>query len=253
MLIKTAEEIEKLKVGGQILARILSQTAERARPGVSTSKLEEFVREEIQKAGAEPAFLGYGGGRGVKPYPAALCVSINDEVVHCIPNKKRILKDGELVSLDLGVKYEGLFTDAATTVAIGKVSPDAEKLLSATREALEEGIKQVRPGNHIGDIAAAVEAVGKRENLGVIRDLVGHGVGHAVHEEPSVPNFGRAGTMEELKPGMVLAIEPMFTLGGYKINFLDDGWSVVTADNSLAAHFEATVAVTEDGHIVLTK
>ncbi|MBI4049886.1 MAG: type I methionyl aminopeptidase [Candidatus Doudnabacteria bacterium] len=252
-LIKTSEEIEKLKTGGQILARILSVAAKLVKPGISTYFLEEVVREEIRKAGVEAAFRGYGGGRGRKPYPAALCTSVNDEVVHCVPNRKRVLKEGDIIGLDLGIKYEDLFTDAATTVSVGKISRAATRLINTTREALVAGIKQIKAGNYIGDISAAIEAVGRREQLSVIRDLVGHGVGHAVHEEPSVPNTGKPGTLEQLKVGMVLAIEPMFTLGDYKINFLDDGWSVVTTDGSLAAHFEHTVAVRENGSIVLTK
>lgn len=252
-LLKTPEEIEKLQAGGQILARILSAITQKVRPGISTYDLEEFARAEIKKAGAAAAFLGYGGGQGRKPYPAALCTSINNEVVHCIPRKKRILQNGDLIGLDLGLKHEGLFTDAAITVPVGHISNDALRLVNATKEALVQGVRQVKPGNHIGDIAAAIEAVARRERLGVIRALVGHGVGHAVHEGPAVPNFGQPGTLQKLKAGMVLAIEPMFTLGDYKINFLEDGWGVVTADGSLAAHFEHTIAVTRDGHIILTK
>lgn len=251
--IKTSEEINTLRVGGKILARILALLASEISDGVVTGDLENRAKEEIAAAGAEPAFLGYHPSSDSAPYPAALCVSIDQEVVHCVPKMERVLREGEIVCLDLGVKFHGLYTDSAITVPVGRVSKKVSGLISATREALDSGIAAVRPGNTIGDIAAAIEAVGRREKLGVIRDLVGHGVGHAIHEPPSVPNYGRAGTLEKLKPGMVLAIEPMFTLGDWRIKFLPDGWSVVTADGSPAAHFEHTVAVTENGCLILTE
>lgn len=252
-LIKTSEEIETLREGGKILAAILKLLEKRITPGVSTMDLENLALAEIKKAGAEPAFKGYQPGRDQSPFPAALCTSIDAEVVHCIPKDNRVLKEGEIISLDLGIKYKGLFTDAAITVPVGRVTAEAQKLLRTTERALAAGIAQIKPGNTIGDIAHAIEKVGKSARLGVIRDLIGHGVGHAVHESPSVPNYGKPGTLEKLEPGMVLAIEPMFTLGDFRIKFLDDGWTVITADGSLAAHFEHTVAVTETGYIVLTR
>lgn len=252
-LIKSAKEIEALREGGKILGGVLRTLAKKVKPGVSTWELEEIARKEIKTAGAEPAFLGYSPEKTLPPYPAALCISIDDEVVHCVPDKKRVFKEGELVSLDLGVKYKGLFTDAAMTVPVGKVSKDAKRLITATEEALAAGIAQVRAGSTVGDIAAAVAAVGKRERVGVIRDLVGHGVGHAIHELPSVPNYGKTGTMDALKEGMVLAIEPMFCLGDWRIRFFPGEWTVRTADGSLAAHFEHTVAVTDEGCIILTE
>ena len=251
-LIKTSKEIETLREGGKILGQVLADAAAKVAPGVSTRDLEELARDEIGKAGAEAAFLGYTPSWNKKAFPAALCASINDEVVHCIPSK-RILKQGEIISLDLGIKYKGLYTDAAITVPVGKISREAENLLAGTREALHAGIEEIKPGNTIGDVAHAIQAVGKKFGLGVIRDLIGHGVGHSIHEPPSVPNYGKRGTLEELRPGMVLAIEPMFTLGDWRVKFLPDGWSVVTADGSLAAHFEHTVAVTETGHLILTE
>lgn len=252
-LVKTKSEIETLKKGGRILAAVLKLLEQKIRPGVATMELEELAREEIQKAGARPAFLGYQPSRDIPAFPAALCVSIDEQVVHCVPRENRILKSGEVVSLDLGVEFEGLYTDAAITVPVGKPGRDTARLISATREALGAGIEKVKPGNTLGDVAAAISAVGKREGLGVIRDLVGHGVGHKIHEPPAVPNYGRPGTLERLKAGMVLAVEPMFTLGGWRIKFLPDGWTVVTADGSLAAHFEHSVAVTKAGCIILTE
>jgi len=252
-LIKTSEEVKIMRQGGKILGQVLADVAAKVAPGVSTWDLEMAVRDEIGKAGAEAAFLGYRPSWNHKAFPAALCTSINNEVVHCVPSKKRILQDGEIISLDLGIKYKNLYTDAAITVPVGKVSREVENLLAGTKEALSAGIAKIKPGNTIGDVAHAIQAVGKKFGLGVIRDLIGHGVGHSIHEPPSVPNYGRPGTLEELKDGMVLAVEPMFTLGDWRVKFLPDGWSVVTADGSLAAHFEHTVAVTETGHLILTE
>lgn len=252
-LVKSAEEIETLREGGRILGQVLRAVAAKAAPGVSTWDLEMAARDEIGKAGARAAFLDYRPSWNQKPFPAALCTSINNEVVHCIPNKQRVLQEGQIVSLDLGIKYKNLYTDAAITVPVGSISREVENLLAGTKEALSAGIEEVKPGNTIGDIAAAIQTVGKKFGLGVIRDLIGHGVGHSIHESPSVPNYGRPGTLEKLKPGMVLAIEPMFTLGDWRVKFLRDGWSVVTADGSLAAHFEHTVAVTETGSLILTE
>ncbi len=252
-LIKTPSEIKILQKGGKILGKILALLASRVKPGISTLDLDLIARAEIKKAGAKAAFPGYRIGPHVPPFPAALCTSIDDEVVHGIPRAARILQEGQIIGLDLGIKYQGLYTDAAVTVPVNKVSRQAAKLIEITREALGVGIAQVKPGNSIGDIAHAIEQTAKEAGFGVIRDLVGHGVGHRIHEKPMVPNYGRAGTLEKLRVGMVLAIEPMFTAGNHQIRFLDDGWSVVTADGSISAHFEHTVAVTEDGHVVLTE
>ncbi len=252
-LIKTAGEIEALREGGQILGHILKLLAEQVRPGVTTHFLDELARSEIEKAGAKPAFLGYKISQDTIPYPAALCASIDNEVVHCIPNKNRHLEEGQIIGLDLGVKYKGLYTDSALTIGVGKISSEAIRLIETTKLALQKGIGQAIPGKRIGDVAFAIEQIGRAERFGVITDLTGHGVGHAVHESPSVPNYGKPDTMEKLVPGMVLAIEPMFTTGTHLVRFMDDGWGVETADGSLAAHFEHTIAITDKGNIVLTK
>lgn len=252
-LIKTPQEIEIMAEGGRILAAILRRVAEAVKPGVSTIELDKLAREEIKKAGVKSAFEGYRIGADSPAYPAVLCSSIDHEVVHGIPSRKVILKQGQIIGLDFGVIYKGLYTDSAITIGVGSISIEDAKLLKATREALYAGIDQVKPGNKIGDVAAAVEAVAKQYAFSVVRDLIGHGVGHALHEKPDVPNYGRAGTLDELKPGMVIAIEPMFTRGDWRINFADDGWTVVTADGSRAAHFEHSVAVTNSGHRVLTE
>ncbi len=252
-LIKTPQEIKILREGGRILAGILALLAEAVRPGISTLELDSLARTAIAKAGAEAAFPGYQTHADAPPFPAALCTSINEEIVHCIPNDKRILEEGQIIGLDLGIKYRGLFTDAAITVAVGEVSEETQRLIAVTQQALRAGIKEVKPGKTVGDIAVAIEQTAKQAGFGVVRDLVGHGVGHAVHEPPNVPNYGQPGTLETLRVGMVLAIEPMFTLGTHLVKFLDDGWTVVTADGSLSAHFEHTVAVTEHGSLVLTE
>jgi len=251
-IIKTAKEIELLAEGGKILADILHTVAAAVKPGVSTLDLDHLAREEMKKFGVKPAFEGYRMGNQGPKYPAVLCSSVDHEVVHGIPSHKKILKEGQIIGLDLGIIHKELYTDSALSVAVGKASKENEKLLRVTREALEAGIAQVRPGNKIGDIAHAIQSCAKKAGFAVIRDLIGHGVGHELHEKPDVPNYGRAGTLEELMPGMVIAIEPMFTRGDWRITFLDDGWTVVTADGSPSAHFEHTVAVTTAGHKVLT-
>ena len=252
-LIKTTEEMAALREGGQILASILKLLAEAVKPGITTHFLDELARKEIGRAGAEPAFLGYKISHDTIPYPAALCTSIDNEVVHCIPNQNRHLEEGQIIGLDLGVKYKGLYTDSALTVGVGKISSEASRLIETTKFALQKGIAQAVPGKKVGDVAHAIEQVGRAEKFGVITDLTGHGVGHAVHESPSVPNYGKPNTLEKLVPGMVLAIEPMFTTGTHLVRFMDDGWGVETADGSLAAHFEHTIAITDEGNIVLTK
>ena len=252
-LIKTSKEIETLREGGRILGEVLALVASAVRPGLITWKLEEIARREIKSRGAEPSFLGYQNMPGVSPFPAALCVSINQEVVHCFPSKKRALREGDIVGLDLGLRYKNLYTDAAVSVSVGKIGKLQQNLLDNTREALAAGIKQARAGNTIGDIAHAIETVAKKGGFTPIRDLVGHGVGHEVHEDPYVPNYGRAGTLDKLRLGMVIAIEPMFTTGGHHVVFQDNTWGVETADGSLASHFEHTVAITEAGPLILTK
>lgn len=251
-LIKTSEEIKTLKEGGQILAKVLQKVQKAIAPGISTWDLDQIAREEIKSLGAEPAFPGYKIADHVPAYPAALCTSLNDEVVHGIPKKDRLLSDGDIIGLDLGIRYQGLYTDAAVTVPVGYIREELKKLLDVTKASLEAGIKEAVDGNTLGDVAHAIEKIALSNKFGVIRDLGGHGVGHAIHEDPFIPNFGKAGTLEKIKIGMVLAIEPMFTLGDWRVKFLPDGWTVATADGSLAAHFEHTVAITENVPLILT-
>jgi methionyl aminopeptidase len=250
---KTTEEIEILKEGGKRHAEILRALSEIVAPGVSTLILEEEALRLIRAHGDKPAFLGYSPLGAARPYPASLCVSINDEIVHGIPNEaERILKDGDIVSLDLGLIHSGLITDAAITVSVGVIDDDSRKLLEVTKRALEAGIKAAVPGNHIGDIGEAINDVVETSGFSIADDLAGHGVGYAVHEDPFVPNVGTAGQGEELRPGMVIAIEPMINIGGSAIRDAKDGYTILTKDGSRSAHFEHTVAITEKGHIILT-
>lgn len=252
-LIKTPAEINIMREGGAILAAILRKLAAKVAPGVSTLELDLLAREEIKKAGVKPAFEGYRMSGDSPAYPAVLCSSVDHEVVHGIPHKDVILREGQIVGIDFGIIHRGMYTDSAVTVPVGKISPENEHLVGMTRAALYAGIEQVRPGATIGDVAHAIESLAKDAKLSVVRDLIGHGVGHALHEKPDVPNYGKAGTLDKLQTGMVIAIEPMFTRGDWRIKFLDDGWTVVTADGSMAAHFEHTVAVTDTGCEILTK
>ncbi len=251
--IKTKEEIEILKQGGKILAEVLKEISELAKIGVSTGFLNEKVREIILARGALPSFEGYKSSFSGKPYPAAICASINEVVVHGLPGDEIILKDGDLLKLDIGVKYKNLFTDAAITIGIGKLTDEKNKLINATRRSLELAINEVKPENHIGDIGRAIENYIESEGLSVVKSLVGHGVGYAVHEEPNIPNYGKAGEGPVLKTGMVLAIEPMVVIGNGKVRESENGFSFETADGSLSAHFEHTVAVTDSGYLVLTE
>jgi methionyl aminopeptidase len=224
---------------------VLEELARAVAPGVTTAELDRLAADATRARGAAPAFLGYHG------YPAALCISVNDEVVHGIPSS-RTLREGDLVGLDFGVVLDGWFGDAARTVPVGAPSEGAVRLMAAARDALAAGIAAARPGGRVGDIGAAVQALVESRGFSVVRDFVGHGIGRRLHEPPHVPNFGRAGTGETLRPGMVLAIEPMVNAGAADVEVLDDGWTAVTADGSLSAHFEHTVAVTEKGPDILT-
>ncbi len=237
------------------MAEILAKVVREAKPGVSTLALDRTGEGLIFASGGTPSFKGYRSKGDRAPYPCSLCISVNDEVVHALPRENRILQEGDVVGIDIGMKWpskNGLYTDMAVTVGIGKISAGAERLLRVTKKALDIGIKAVCPGARIGDIGSAVQKVLERDHLGVVRDLAGHGVGHEVHEEPLIPNFGRPGTGMEIKAGMVLAIEPMATLGNAKVELDKDGWTFRTADRGLAAHFEHTVVVTENGAEVLT-
>lgn len=249
--IKSAAEIAKMLDSGKILSELLMILADQVAPGVFGDELEETALKFMEKHAATPSFKGYVVSRNISPFPAALCFSLNDEIVHGFPFGKEI-KDGDLVSIDCGVQYHGYHSDSAVTVAAGKVSVETQKLLSVTQQALYAGIAQVAPGNRLGDVGAAVQAIAENAGFSVVRDLVGHGVGRAVHEAPEVPNYGTAGTGLRLREGMVIAIEPMVNAGVFDIQVDADDWTIRTADGKLSAHFEHTVAVTEAGYEILT-
>lgn len=251
--LKSKEEIKIMKEGGKRHAEILRLVAKKVAPGVSTKELDDYARKLIKEGGDKSAFLGYTPEGVSYPYPAALCVSVNDEIVHGIPNKKFILQEGDIVSLDLGLIHGGLITDGAITVPVGKISKEAKQLISVTKKALEVAIKAAKPGNTTGDIGHAVESFVKPFGYGIVKILSGHGVGYSVHEDPYVPNYGKPGTGEKLVPGMVIAIEPMLNLGSEYVCATDDEYTYITEDESISAHFEHTVAITEKGPIVLTK
>lgn len=231
---------------GGLLAGILEGVKLLAKPGISTLDLDQFAEESIRRAGAVPAFKGYRG------YRHTLCCSVNHEVVHGIPSADRVLREGDILSLDIGLKREGLFSDMATTIPIGRVSPEIVRFLEISEQSLWAGIRKAIPGNRLGDVSNAVQTHVEKHGFSVVRDYVGHGIGRQMHEEPVIPNFGPPKTGPRLEVGMVLAIEPMVNVGGHAVRVLDDGWTVVTVDNSLSAHFEHSVAVTENGPKVLT-
>jgi methionyl aminopeptidase len=243
--LKSAREIETMRRSGKITATVLTELMQTAKAGMTTRDLDAIAEKGIRERGGIPTFMGYHG------YPATICASVNDEVVHGIPSDY-VLQDGDLLSIDIGTTLDGYVSDSAVTIPIGTISPDAQRLLDVTQECLMIGIAQMQRGNHLGDIGAAVQRHAEDHGYGVVRELAGHGVGTAMHEEPQVPNYGKAGTGLELRTGLVLAIEPMITLGDRKVEILKDGWTVVTADGKLAAHFEHTIAVTEDGPRILT-
>ena len=244
--IKTAAEIEKMRASGRILRQVHDAIAPVVRPGATTMDLESAAMAKIEAFGVKAAFKGYHG------YPAALCTSINEEVVHGMPSTKRVLGEGDIVSIDCGVILDGYYSDAAVTYAVGTVSAETERLLRTTEASLDAAINAARVGGRLGDISFAVQRVCEAEGFGVVRDFVGHGIGRAMHEDPPVPNFGPAGKGPRLKAGMVLAIEPMINAGGPDVRVLKDGWTAVTVDGSKSAHFEHTVAITKDGPQVLT-
>ena len=248
--IKDKTGIAKMREACAIAATVLENLKPLVRPGVTTQDLEEAGRDWIGRLGARSACYGYR--HGSRRYPAHTCISVNDEVVHGIPSFKRILRDGDIVSLDIVVWFDGYVGDNAFTVPVGPISPAVEKLLRVTREALDFGIRSAQIGNRIGDISATVQQFVEAHGFSVVRDMVGHGVGLAMHEPPEIPNFGRKGTGDKIRPGMTLAIEPMVNLGAHKTKTLSDGWTVVTADGSPSAHFEHTVLTTERGPEILT-
>jgi methionyl aminopeptidase len=246
--LKTPTQIALMRRAGQVLVAAMRLCREElVKPGVSTLEIDQEVEALIQRRGAQPAFKGYRG------FPATVCVSINEEVVHGIPAAHRRLKEGDIVGLDFGAVVEGFYADAAVTVAVGDIPADVQRLLDVTRESLDLAIAAARPGNRLGDVSAVVQRHVEAAGFGVVRAFVGHGIGRELHEEPQVPNFGEPGRGPLLKPGMVLAIEPMVTMGNWEVRVLADRWTAVTEDGSLAAHFEHTVAVTADGPDVLTR
>ena len=246
IILKSRPEIEKMRKSNAIVAAILEELSKKIRPGVKTIELDRLSEELALKRGARPAFKGYRG------YPYSLCTSVNSEVVHGMPSERE-LKEGDIVSLDFGILNDGYYGDAAVTVPVGEITPGARKLLKITEEALYRGIAEVKAGNRIGDISSAIQGHVEAAGYSVVRDLVGHGIGKSLHEDPQVPNYGSGGRGIELKPGMVFAIEPMVNEGTYRVEILRDGWTVVTADGKLSAHFEHSVAITENGPVILSR
>jgi methionyl aminopeptidase len=244
--LKSADAIARLREASLVVHAVLRELAAAAVPGVTTLELDRLAEARCRAAGAEPAFLGYHG------FPASVCISVNDEVVHGVPSARRVLRDGDIVGLDFGVVRGGWYGDAAVTVPVGRVTEAARRLLEVTREALHRGIAAARPDGRVGDIAAAVQGHVEPRGFSVVRDFVGHGIGRRLHEPPQVPNYGTRGTGPRLRPGMVLAIEPMVNAGGAEVRTLDDGWTAVTLDGRLSAHFEHTIVITENGPEILS-
>ncbi|MEK7140583.1 MAG: type I methionyl aminopeptidase [Patescibacteria group bacterium] len=253
IIIKTPEEIKILREGGKRLASVLFKVKEKVMPGVSTHELDQYALKLIRDMGDEPAFLNYRPEGAKTPYPASLCVSVNDEVVHGIPHPNRVLKDGDIVAIDLGLKHKGLFTDMALSVPVGVISPALAKLLKVTEQALEVGINAARGGARVGDIGYAIEQYVAPHKYGIVEVLSGHGVGRAIHEDPYIPNFGKRGTGEKLVPGMVIAIEPMLNAGTKNVILGKDGYTFRTADGKKSAHFEHTILITDGEPEILTK
>ena len=247
IVLKTSKELQLMKEAGAVAAGALKAAGEAVRPGITTFEIDRIARKFIEDAGAYPTFLGYNG------YPAATCISINDVVIHGIPSKSRTVKEGDMVSIDIGATYKGYVGDNAATFAAGKISPEAKRLSDTTREALYKGIEAAVAGNRVGDIAYAVQSYCEERGYSVVRTFTGHGVGTQMHEDPSVPNFGTPGRGQRLIPGMTIAIEPMINMGTHEVVQLSDGWTIKTKDGKLSAHFENTIAITKDGPVILTQ
>ncbi|MBR5446972.1 MAG: type I methionyl aminopeptidase [Clostridia bacterium] len=246
--LKNPEQIKKMQIAGRITGEALLLAGEAVREGVSTAQLDKIIRNHIEKCGAKPSFLGYGG------FPASACISINDEVIHGIPSQKKILKEGDIVKIDVGAYIGGFHGDSARTFAVGKISEKAQLLIDATRESFFEAVKALeKEGARVGDVGAAVDGYVSRFGFSVVRKYVGHGVGRDLHEDPSVPNYGTQGRGQRITEGMVIAIEPMVNEGTAAVRELSDGWTVLTADGKLSSHYEHTVAITENGPLLLTK
>jgi methionyl aminopeptidase len=246
ILIKTAKEVEKMRRAGEIVREVLHAVRAMVKPGVTTLELENVAETMIAEAGAKPAFKGYHG------FPCVLCTSLNDQVVHGIPSAKTVLREGDILSVDCGAVIDGYYGDSAITIPVGKVAPTTQRLLDVTQQSLVRAIETVRPGAMLGDVGAAVQEMVEAEGFSVVKEFVGHGIGTHMHEDPQIPNFGQRGRGVRLREGMVLAIEPMVNAGSDAVRVLKDGWTAVTEDGSLSAHFEHTVAVTKDGAAILT-
>lgn len=262
--IKIHEEIELIKEGGALLGHVLSTIATMVKPGISAYDVDQMAEKMIREVGGRPAFKGYRSRKSESPFPSTICASVNEEIVHGIATKEKILKDGDIFSMDIGMQYpvnsglgkggNGFFTDTALTVTVGEVPEKTKQLLNVTKKALEIGISQCQVGNTVADIGRAIDQFITPQGYGIVRDLVGHGVGHEVHEEPRVPNYSDPdGDDWVLREGVVIAIEPMITIGDYQIETAADGWSITTCDRSLSAHFEHTIVISKDGPIVVTR
>ena len=247
IMIKTPQEIAKMRRSGEVLQKVHQAVRQAVAPGATTMDLENVAARKIAELGAQPAFKGYHG------YPACLCTSVNDEVIHGIPSAKKILAEGDIVSVDCGVILDGFYSDAAVTIPVGRLAQAARKLLDVTQQSLDAAIQEVQVGATIGDIGAAVQEAVEANSFSVVRDFVGHGIGKSMHEDPQIPNYGTRGKGPKLRAGMVLAIEPMVNAGAAEVRVLEDGWTAVTVDGAWSAHFEHTVAVTENGPIILTR
>ncbi len=253
IIYKSRDEIDKMRRAGRIVGGTIDRVVGAVKPGVTTAELDAVADAYIREQGAKPSFLGYGGSSTRKAFPAVICTSLNEEIVHGIPSPKRVVAEGDILSLDFGAIWEGFHADSAVTVIVGDPpSAEAEKLVRVTEDALEAGISQIRPGARLSDIGAAVQQVAEGAGFSVVREYVGHGIGRAMHEDPQIPNYGKPGRGVPLKPGLVVAVEPMVNVGDWSTRVLADDWTVVTEDGSLSAHFEHTIAVTEDGHEILT-
>ena len=248
--LKSRAEIETMRRASVIVAEVLATLKETVRPGMTTLELDELAERMTYEKGAKPAFKGYAVAD--KVFRHSLCTSVNEEIVHGVPSD-RVLEEGDILGMDFGVVYEGFYGDSAVTVGLGRVSPEAERLMQVTETALNEGIEMLREGNRLGDLGSTIQDIAERSGYSVVREFVGHGIGRKLHEEPPVPNYGEAGKGRRLRAGMVLAVEPMVNAGGREIRVLEDGWTAVTRDRSLAAHFEHSIAVTADGPYVLSR
>lgn len=244
--IKSAKQVEKMRASAKITKDVLNLLEKYIKPGVTTAQLDKIAYDYITSHGARPNFLNYNG------FPGSICASVNDEVVHGIPSKRAVLKEGDIISIDMGAVLDGWHSDAARTFGVGKISEESQRLIDVTRESFFEGLKCLRHGGKLGDVSSAIQNYVEKNGFGVVRDLVGHGIGQNLHEDPSVPNFGKAGHGVKLAAGMTLAIEPMVTAGDYHVSVLDDDWTIVTDDGKNAAHYENTVLITKDGYEILT-